>query len=100
LKELLPQYFDAQQGDQVVHFKNVKIFDPSVLIKDVVRRLYAYEPTEKRNGIWEDYTLIGLIDVITILIERCPTALAPNELEELAIMLLEQCLFSLKFEPI
>jgi len=44
--------------------------------------------------------LIGLIDVIQILIERSPTALAPNELEELTIMILERCLFSLNFEPI
>ena len=79
---------------------NKEIFDPSVLIKDVVRRLYAYEPTEIRNIITEDHTLIGMLSIVTILIERSPTALEPNELEELAIMLLERCLFSLNFEPI
>ena len=37
LKELLPQYFDAQQADQLKDFKGKEIFDPSILIKDVVR---------------------------------------------------------------
>jgi hypothetical protein len=94
LKELLPQYFDeGNQGEE-------EVFDPQALLKDTVNRLYSYEPTEKRSSLLEDFTLIGLLDIIKILIERCPDVLEPEEFQELAVMILEQCLFSTKFEPI
>ena len=77
-----------------------EIFDSSMLLKDVIQRLSTYEPTEKRSSFLEDYTLSGLIDMVTILIERRPTALNEAETRDLATMILERCLFSLKFEAI
>jgi ubiquitin carboxyl-terminal hydrolase 34 len=71
-----------------------------MLLKDVIQRLSTYEPTEKRSSFLEDYTLSGLIDMVTILIERRPTALNEAETRDLATMILERCLFSLKFEAI
>jgi hypothetical protein len=62
IRELLPVYFDSQ--NLVVH----KIFDSTMLLKNVIGRLQTYEPTEKRNSFLEDYTLVGIIDMITILI--------------------------------
>ena len=59
-----------------------------------------YEPTEKRNSFLEDFTLIGLIEVIAILIEKCPDSVTADELSRVAKLILEGCLFSLQFEPI
>lgn len=63
-------------------------------------RLEAYEPTEKRNSFLEDFTLIGLIEVIAILIENRTDSASPEELSALAKLILESCLFSLQYEPI
>lgn len=98
VRELLPQYFDALQGSKALQFK--EFFEPSALLRDLVSRLQVYEPTEKRNSFLEDFTLIGLIEVIGILIEKRPNSATTSELNDLAIVVLERCLFSLKFEPI
>jgi hypothetical protein len=98
LRELLPRYFDALQGSEAPPFP--ELFAPSELLKDVQSRLLAYEPTEKRGAFLEDFTLIGLIEMIAILIEKRPDAASEAELGALATVVLERCLFSLNFGPI
>lgn len=63
-------------------------------------RLFAYETTEKRNWVMEDFTLIGFLDIIRIILSNCPNLLAPPQLEELATDLLRRCLFCMDFKAI
>jgi len=91
----LPQYFDQIKFDD-----SKKIFETAQLITETIRKLQEYQPTEKRNSFVEDYTLIGWLEVISILIERNPDCLEKSEIENLAKVILETCLFSLNFDPI
>lgn len=77
-----------------------KMFEPAELISLTIVRLQEYEPSEKRNSFVEDYTLIGWLEVISILIERNPECMQKSEIENLAKIILETCLFSLNFQPI
>ena len=66
----------------------------------MILRLLAYESTEKKSSFLDDYTLIGFIDVIKILIESDSNILTVSEMQELAEMILQKCLFSLDFSPL
>jgi hypothetical protein len=48
----------------------------------------------------EDETLIGLIDMISMLLQFKPDCLNAHEIQELTKFILEKCLFTLNFEPI
>lgn len=63
-------------------------------------RLFIYETTERRNWTSEDFTLIGFFDIIRITLSNCPEALSQEQLEELAVRLLQRCLFCMDFEAI
>jgi hypothetical protein len=39
-------------------------------------RLFAYETTERRNWVMEDFTLIGFLDIIRIVLSNCPDLLS------------------------
>jgi len=63
----MPKYFIKLIGPNPID----QIFEPPVLIKQVINRLSEYESMEKRSNssfIVEDETLIGLIDMITMLL--------------------------------
>jgi len=66
----------------------------------MVSRLEVYEPAERRGSYLEDFTLIGFIEIIAILIDKMPDSATSEELGSLAKLILERCLFSLKYEPI
>ena len=70
------------------------------LCKNVIYRLFTYESTEKKSSFLDDYTLIGFIDVIKILIESDSKILSESEMQELAEAILQKCLFSIEFTPV
>jgi hypothetical protein len=98
LKELLPMYLDRQKFPGAINQEET--LDIQALCQNIILRLLAYESTEKKNSFLDDYTLIGYIDIIKILIESNPTILTPSEMQEFANMILKKCLFSLEFNPV
>ena len=52
-----------------------EVLEVEYLIKDLIKRLYTYEPNETKTSFMGDYTLIGLIDLITIIFESDPKIL-------------------------
>jgi ubiquitin carboxyl-terminal hydrolase 34 len=66
----------------------------------LIQRLYTYEPNETKSSYLGDNTLVGLINLITILFESDASILSPGELESLVTMLVEKCLFCFQFNPI
>jgi hypothetical protein len=50
-----------------------------MFIRSIVQRLIEYEASEKRSSFFEDYTLIGLLDIIRILLENDPYILESDE---------------------
>lgn len=48
----------------------------------------------------EDFTLIGFLDIISIILSNCPDLLSSSQLEQLAINLLQRCLFCMDFKAI
>jgi len=69
-------------------------FNPKKLVTSLVDFLVAYESTETTKDSNFDHTLIGLIDTIRVVLEHCPELLSPDEIRQLAQIILENCLFS------
>ena len=91
-------YLDRQKYPGAINQEET--LDIQGLCQNVIVRLFNYESNEKKNSYLDDYTLIGFIDIIKILIESNPTILKASEMEELAQMILQKCLFSLEFNPV
>jgi hypothetical protein len=77
LREMLPIYFAQLQSLQGLGLQQV--FDPAVLLREMIERLDVYQPTEKRTSSLDDYTLIGFIEVIQILIDKRPDSVSADE---------------------
>jgi len=106
VREALYHYFEEQSKarsdalSSALSPKSKEIFDNAQFLKEMCDRLFAHETTEKRNNFVEDFTLIGFFDVIRITLSNCPQALTSEQLEELALQLLQKCLFCIDFEPV
>lgn len=98
LKELLPPYLEARASSQSL--AAAKVTDPALLLSDMISRLSSYEPSEKKGSFIEDFVLIGLIETISIVVQKCPEEAEPEQLRDLAKLILERCLFGLDFDPI
>jgi hypothetical protein len=59
-----------------------------------------HQTSESKGHYAEDHTLVGLLNVITILFESDNSVLTSEEVKNLATMLLEGCLFSFEWQPI
>lgn len=70
------------------------------MTRDLIRRLYSYEPNETKSSYLADNTLVGLLSLVTILFESDASVLSPEEVKDLATMLVEDCLFCLQLNAI
>lgn len=70
------------------------------MTRDLIRRLYTYEPNEAKSSFFGDNTLVGFLSLVTILFESDASVLSPEELKDLATMLVEKCLFCLQLNAI
>jgi hypothetical protein len=71
-------YLDRQKFPGAINQEET--LDIQALCQNVIMRLLNYESTEKKNSFLDDYTLIGFIDIIKILIESNPTILSPSDM--------------------
>ena len=94
IRELLPVHLQRQRlgGEDAVN--------AGAVIKDVVARLKKHDSFESKDHPWDDHTLVGLLDTISILFVADATILSAEEVKELATVLLESCLFSFNWEPV
>lgn len=70
------------------------------MTRDLIRRLYTYEPNEAKGSLCGDNTLVGFLSLVTILFESDASVLSPEEVKDLATMLVEKCLFCLQLNAI
>lgn len=82
VREALHHYFEEQAKAQLNPLNEAlapqsqHIFDNKQFIQEMFDRLFAYETTERRNSVLEDFTLIGFFDIIRITLRNCPEALS------------------------
>ena len=65
-----------------------------------MQSLISYESSEHWTHISFDHTLIGLMDIISVILENNPAILSFQDIKELAEKILTNCLLNEKFIPI
>ena len=76
------------------------MFENSEFVKQIISRLSAYIPKEKKGAILEDYTLEGYLILINLLIQNDPYSLDGNQIVELAQQLVEKYLFTFQYDTL
>mmetsp|Transcript_9127 Transcript_9127/g.8553 ORF Transcript_9127/g.8553 Transcript_9127/m.8553 type:complete len:177 (+) Transcript_9127:425-955(+) len=104
LKSLLEVYFlqmNTGLNELRVAGPSKNVFDNKAMLKYLIDKLCHYQSSEKKNSVFQDYTLSGIIELVNMFIENSTQEekLTENEYAALLKEVLEKLLFTFQMDP-